>query len=152
MKSKMFGIASLAMCLLAPPAARADNSDDVRALYDQFVHAQNDRDLKRVEDLLLDSPKFLWVSDGMSVWGRKALIDRMSIFQRSEIWHVTPDLSQAVPVELDDTSAFLHLPLELAIGSKIPGPDKIRFLVSVLCVKTGQGWRIAALFTTTEKK
>jgi len=30
-------------------------------------------------------------------------------------------------------------------------PDRLRFLVSVLCVKTPAGWRIAALFTSTEK-
>jgi ketosteroid isomerase-like protein len=150
MKCSIFAV-SLAASLLTLPAAHADNSEDVTALYSQFVEAQNERDLTKVEDFLLDTPKFLWVSDGMSIWGRKAVIDRMSTFQQSEIWHVTPDLTRAVPVELSETTAFLHLPLELAIGSKTPGPDRIKFLVSVICVKTGQGWRIAALFTTTEK-
>jgi ketosteroid isomerase-like protein len=146
MKCSIFAV-SLAASLLTLPAAHAGNSEDVRALYNQFVEAQNERDLTKVEDFLLDTPKFLWVSDGMSIWGRKAVIDRMSTFQQSEI-HVTPDLPRAMPVELTDTTAFLHLPLELAIGSKTPGPDRIKFLVNVLCVKTGQGWRIAA---TTEK-
>jgi hypothetical protein len=138
--------------LLGLPGVRADNAADVRSLYAQFAAAQNERDLHRVEGLLLDSPTFLWVSDGMSVWGRKATIERMAMFQQSEIWHVTPDLGHAALVELNDTTAFLHLPLELAIGSTTPGPDKIPFLVSVLCVRTAHGWRIAALFTTTAKR
>jgi len=142
----------LTVSLCGCPISFAGNSDDVRALYSQFVAAQNERDLRRVEDLLLDSPTFLWVSDGNSVWGRAATIDRMSTFQKSEIWHVTPDLDRATLVELNETTAFLHLPLELAIGSMTPGPDKIPFLVSVLCLKTSQGWRIAALFTTTAKR
>jgi ketosteroid isomerase-like protein len=135
-----------------PAISVAGNADDVRALYDQFVAAQNARDLNLVSDLLLDSPKFLWVTDGMSVWGRQALIDRMAIFQQSEVWHVTPDRDQAVLVKVDGNSAFLHLPLELAIGSNNPGPDRLKFLVSVLCLKTERGWRIAALFTTRAKE
>jgi uncharacterized protein (TIGR02246 family) len=152
MRSVIFALSIVAAGFLALPPARADSSGDVRALYTQFVEAQNERDLKKVESFLLDTPTFLWVSDGMSIWGRKAVIDRMSTFQQSEIWHVTPDLTHAVAVDLNDATAFFHLPLELAIGSKAAGPDRINFLVSVLCVKTEQGWRIAALFTTTEKR
>jgi hypothetical protein len=55
-----------------------------------------------------------------------------------------------VPVRVSDTTAFLHLPLTLVIGSQ-PSPDRVRFLVSVLCVRAAEGWRIAALFTTAEK-
>jgi hypothetical protein len=36
------------------------------------------------------------------------------------------------------------------IGSA-KAPDRLRFLVSMLCVRTPDGWRIAALFTTTAK-
>jgi hypothetical protein len=42
------------------------------------------------------------------------------------------------------------MPLTLTIGPKT-NPDVIRFLVSILCVKQSEGWRIAALFTTTTK-
>ena len=47
--------------------------------------------------------------------------------------------------------AYLHLPLSLTLGARDPGPDRFGFLVSVLCVRTDQGWRIAALFTTRAK-
>jgi ketosteroid isomerase-like protein len=152
MKAACLSFLIVVFGFLGPSGAHADTAADVRALYAQFVAAQNERDLPRVEALLLDSPTFLWVSDGMSVWSRQATIERMATFQQSEIWHVTPDLAQGVVVELTDTTAFLNLPLELAIGSTNPGPDKIPFLVSVLCLKTAQGWRIAALFTTTAKR
>ena len=47
--------------------------------------------------------------------------------------------------------AYLHLPLVLVIGPS-SGPDRLRFLVSMLGVETtAQGWRIAALFTTTRE-
>jgi ketosteroid isomerase-like protein len=140
----------IASCATSPAPSSAAPADEVRAIYGQFLAAQNARDLARVRSVLLDSPKFLWVSDGMSVWGPDALLRRMSLFQKAEVWRVEPDLAAAVAVEVDDGAAYLHLPLVLEIGPAA-GPDRLRFLVSVLGVETGEGWRIAALFTTTAK-
>ena len=143
----------LALALFAEVAAgsaSANWSEEVRATYDRFVAAQNARDLRRVRELLLDGPQFLWVSDGMSVWGREAMLERMASFQEAEVWRVEPDLARAEPVRVTDATAFLHLPLTLVIGSQ-PSPDRLRFLVSILCVRGIDGWRIAALFTTNAK-
>ncbi|MFO1038540.1 MAG: nuclear transport factor 2 family protein [Geminicoccaceae bacterium] len=123
----------------------------MQGLYARFVAAQNAHDLAAVRALLLDSDRFLWVSDGHSVWGPDALIARMSSFQKAEVWHVDPDLADAVPVEVTPESAYLHLPLVLTIGPAAK-PDRLRFLVSVLGVRTPDGWRIAALFTTDDKR
>lgn len=114
--------------------------------------AQNDGDLAAVGALFTDAPRFLWVSDGQSIWGRDAAIERMSLFRASEVWRVTPYISSAVPVLLDERSAYLHLPLDLDIGSKIRS-DRLPFLVSMLCHRSSPTapWRIAALFTTTRK-
>ncbi len=150
LRNALIALGLLAMWMLAP-GARAGALDDVRALYAAFAAAQNARDLKAVESLLLDSPTFLWVSDGMSIWGRDATIKRMSLFQGNDIWRVEPALQKAVVVEVGAETAFYHLPLTLVIGAGGAAPERIAFLVSVLCVKTAAGWRIAALFTTNEK-
>ena len=121
-----------------------------RALYERFAAAQNQRDLERVRPLLLDAPTFLWVSDGQSFWGPDAVLARMASFQGAEVWRVEPDLAHAVAVPVSDRVAYLHLPLTLVIGPAAK-PDRLRFLVSMLGVETEDGWRIAALFTTTEK-
>ncbi len=102
------------------------------------------------EPLLLDAPTFLWVSDGQSFWGRDAVLARMASFQGAEVWRVEPDIARAVAVPVSDRVGYLHLPLVLVIGPAA-NPDRLRFLVSVLGVETETGWRIAALFTTTEK-
>jgi ketosteroid isomerase-like protein len=149
MRTAFAGVALIVATVVAP-AARAAPVDEVRALYGRFLAAQNARDLQQVRSVLWDSPKFLWVSDGMSVWGPDALVERMSEFQKAEVWHVDPDLAKAVAVEVSDRTAYLHLPLVLTIGPSA-GPDRLRFLVSALGVETPQGWRIAALFTTNEK-
>ena len=145
-----FAAVALLVATLVAPAARAAPADEVRALYARFLAAQNARDLQRVRSVLWDSPRFLWVSDGMSVWGPDALVERMGQFQKAEVWRVDPDLARAVAVEVSERTAYLHLPLVLTIGSGAK-PDRLRFLVSMLGVETPQGWRIAALFTTNEK-
>ena len=141
---------TLTLSFIAAPALRADTAQDVRAVYEQFAAAQNARDLAKVRTFLIDSPKFLWVSDGMSFWGPDALVNRMAEFQLSEVWYVNPELAKAAIIEVNDGAAYIHMPLTLTIGPKT-NPDVIRFLVSILCVKQSEGWRIAALFTTTTK-
>ncbi len=139
------------LCVLPGPSAKADTASDVRALYQQFVTAQNAGDLATVRSLLSDKADFLWVTDGIAVWGRDATIERMSLFQKSEIWRVEPSLDKSRTVELGSDVAIFHLPLALVIGSSSPGPSRLKFLVEVVCHKTAAGWRIAALLTTTEK-
>jgi ketosteroid isomerase-like protein len=146
----VLSVLALLIGLSAAPVTSAAPADEVRALYGRFLEAQNARDFARVRSVLLDSLKFLWVSDGISVWGPDALVKRMSLFQKAEVWRVEPDFAAAVAVEVDGGAAYLHVPLALEIGPAA-GPDRLRFLVSVLGVETGKGWRIAALFTTTEK-
>ena len=150
MKALLTGLALLASAL-TPLGARGSNEADIRATYEAFASAQNARDLDRVRALLIDSPRFLWVSDGMSVWGPEATLARMASFQEAPVWRVEPDLARAVAVDVGADAGFLHLPLRLVIGAG-DNPDRLRFLASVLCVRTAKGWRIAALFTTSEKQ
>jgi hypothetical protein len=145
-------VAVLLVALAPLPAAPAPagTASEVRGLYDQFLTAQNARDLEAVRAVLLASPEFQWVSDGKSFWGPDALVARMSQFQKAELWQVTPDTARARVVEIGADAAYLYQPLTLKIG-RAAAPSEIPFLVNVLCVRTPDGWRIAALFTTTEK-
>jgi hypothetical protein len=74
----------------------------------------------------------------------------MALFQEARLWHVAPELDNSTAVPIDDNAAYLHLPLELTLAFGEAAPQRLRFLVSVLCINTPAGWRIAALFTTTE--
>ena len=149
MKPAIVALAFLA-AVFAAPRAKADPSEEARAVYREFATAQIMRDLEKVGSLLLDSPNFLRVSDGKAIWGRDAVLKRMALFQEARIWHVEPALDKSVAVAVSDNTAFLHLPLALTLAFSPGEPEQLRFLVSVLCVRTPQGWRIAALFTTTE--
>ena len=144
-------LAVAVVTVLLGTGARADTAADVRAVYQQFVTAQNAGDLQKVRSVLLDSPRFLWITDGMAVWGPDAALARMALFQQSEIWQVEPDPAKSQVIELGAVTAIFHLPLTLAIGAKAAGPDRLRFLVEVVCTRTAAGWRIAALLTTADK-
>lgn len=135
-------------CALIRPA-QATDSQDILAAYQRFVSAQNDRDLTRVKAEFLDTPDFLWVSDGKSIWTREAVLERMSRFQQLEVWHANPLLGEARIVSLGPDVAYLHMPLDLTLGTKA-SPSITRFLVSIVFKRIASGWKIAALFTTLD--
>jgi ketosteroid isomerase-like protein len=144
-------LAALFALLLGLTGPALANPAEIRDLYLRFVAAQNARDLVAVRALYAKSEDFLWVSDGQTFWGADVMLERMASFQRAKVWRVEPELDRSRVVELSDTTAYMHLPLVLVIGSEA-APDKFRFLVSMLCTKTPEGWRIAALFTANSKE
>ena len=151
MKGVFIWAFAAALCALPLDAARAGPKEEALALYQRFASAQNAHDLDAVHRLLTDGPDFLWISDGMPVWGVAATLERMAIFQKSDIWRVEPDFARARSVALSEDAAILHIPLTLVIGGK-DRPDRIRFLVGMVARKGAEGWRIAALFTTPEQE
>lgn len=141
---------ALGLWTAALSPASAGPADEVVALYERFAEAQNRRDPDAVRALLLSSERFLWVSDGKAFWGPDTMVERMVRFQKSEVWRVEPDRTRRRIVEVSADRAHLFQPLVLRIGSAA-APDAIPFLVSVLCERTAEGWRIAGLLTTVEK-
>ena len=140
-----------ALPLLAVAEARATPLDQVRETYRRFVAAQNARDVAAVRGFLLDSPDYLWISDGRAYWGPEAMLARFGGFQALEVWEARPDFGAMRAVAVADDVAFLHFPLELLVGSRA-APERYHFLIDALFRRVGDGWRIAALFTTNENR
>jgi uncharacterized protein (TIGR02246 family) len=146
---RTFAAIALVALMFAPARADTDTDQAVRTLYERLVTAQNTRDAAGVRAVLWASPNFLWISDGKPFWGAEQMIERMTAFQRAEVWHVTPDRARARVVEVSPISAVLYQPLTLTLGPRSE-PRTIAFLVNVLCIRTEAGWRVAALYTTEE--
>ena len=127
---------------ILPTVTSAAGDEDVRAVFDQFVNAQNAHDVAGVRDLLLDSPNFLWVTRGTPVWGREAALKRFeSLYQGT--WKLSPDMSNLKTVLVSETTAQLYVPITFNIGAPgQPAPDA-SFLMNQTLVKTSAGWRIA---------
>lgn len=142
------GLAALPIAAL--PGRAFGHEHAVLDLYMGFLNAQNDRDLMRVKASLWNSPEFLWVSDGRPFWGPDTLVERMSGFQKAEVWRVEPDLDTARVVEIAPDASYLFLRLVLVIGAAA-NPDRLPWLVGVVCRRESEVWRIAALFTSVDK-
>ena len=129
---------------LLPTVASAAGEDEVRAVFDQFVKAQNSHDVAGVRELLLDSPNFLWVTRGAPVWGREAALKRFeSLYQGT--WKLSPDMSNLKTVLVSETTAQLYIPITFNIGAPgQPAPD-MPFLMNQTLVRTAAGWRIASI-------
>ena len=127
---------------VASTGAMAAPEDDVRAVFDQFVKAQNSHDAAAVRELLLDSPNFLWVTRGAPIWGRDAALKRFETLYQGT-WKLSPDMANLKVVLVSDTTAQLHVPITFNIGAPgQPAPDA-PFLMNQTLVKTAAGWRIA---------
>ena len=143
---------ALVASLVGAPLAWAAPADEVRAVYGRFLAAQNARDLPAgtnhatvVAVVALGKRRHVHLGSRRRPGPDGKLPACRGLACRAR-------LARATAVEFSPDVAYLHLPLVLEIGSRAaPGPDRLRFLVSVLGVGTAQGWRIAALFTTTER-
>lgn len=148
MRRVAMAVALVGLLWTAP--ARAEAEVAARDLYGRFVAAQNAHDFAAVRATLLDSPRFLWVTNGLTVWGPDAAIARMQGFHANEIWRIDPDWARARTASVTPDTALLHVPLVLTVG-RIAAPDRYRILVTAVCARGADGaWRIAALLTTDE--
>lgn len=134
---------------LAAGRAEAGPAEEARRLYAEFVEAQNAHDFERLRGLLLPSERFLWVTNGLSVWGPEAMLARLARFHANEVWRIEPAFERARAVEVNAATALLHVPLVLVVGSRA-APQRYRILITALAAETAAGWRIAALLTTDE--
>jgi ketosteroid isomerase-like protein len=136
-----------------PVAAGSEQNQletEIRAVYGEFMDAQNARNLDRVGSFFIDGPDFLWVSDGRSVWGQEATLERMGSFQKAAIWKVHPELELARIIGLGPESAMMHFPLVLEIGAG-SHPQQIGISGECSVCPAREDWRIASLLTTGRK-
>jgi len=151
MRRALLALPLLLPALAASPARAGTPAEaEARQLYARFVAAQNAHDFDAVRATLLDSPRFLWVTNGLSLWGPEAAIARLRGFHGNEVWHIDPAWDRARTAEAGADTVLLHVPLVLTVGPRA-GPARYRILITALCLRTTDaGWRIAALLTTDE--
>ena len=131
-------------CLFVSGHAVSAPEDDVRAQFDRFVAAQNAHDAKAVRELLLDSPNFLWITRGATIWGSDAAINRFETYYQGT-WHLAPDNSTVRIFMLSETAAQLYASIVFTTGAPGQPTQVIPVLMNQTYVKTPAGWRVASL-------
>jgi hypothetical protein len=118
--------------------------DEVHAVFDRFIAAQNAHDVNTVEDLLLASPEFLWITRGTPIWGADAALKRFAALYEGT-WHLDPDRATMKVVWLGERAAQLYVPITFTIGASGQPAQTTRFLMNQILIKTPQGWRISSI-------
>src|SRR5688500_14829366 len=118
-----------AVTMLTRAVAAATPEDEIRRVFERFVAAQNAHNSQAVEELLLDSPQFLWITRGIPVWGRAEAIKRFESLY-SGTWRLEPDMRQFKVVLLDSRVAQIFVPIVFTIGPPGQAAQDTRFLMN----------------------
>jgi hypothetical protein len=137
-------IVCVALILISLMSAVAAPADEVRATFDRFVAAQNAHDIKAVEQLLLGSPDFLWITRGTPVWGPDAAIKRFAALYEGT-WRLDPEPSSLKITMIGDGVAEVYVPIMFTIGAPGQPPLQTKFLMNQVLVKTQSGWRVSSI-------
>ena len=114
----------------------------MRSAFEKFVEVQNAHDTKSLEALLADSPQFLWITRGMTIWGRDAALQRFAKLHEGT-WKLEPELGALRVVALGKDTAQLHVPVVFTTGAAGQPPQTTRMFLNQVLVKSGGSWRAA---------
>jgi polar amino acid transport system substrate-binding protein len=128
---------------VAPPADPTPGQEGL-ALFDRFFLAQNAHDLGAVGELLLDSPHFLWISRGASLWGREAALQQFSTLYQGT-WQLAPDMADFQVTLLSGDVAQLYVPIDFTTGPAGQAAQTTRFLMNQVLVKNAGKWQVESL-------
>lgn len=132
----------LASLMIEPAVATPE--DEVRSTFDRFVAAQNARDIKAVESLLLGSPDFLRVTRGAPVWGQDAALKRFAALYEGT-WRLDPEPTNLKVIMIGGNVAQVHVPIMFTIGAAGQPSQQVKFLMNQVLVKTQHGWRVSSI-------
>lgn len=118
--------------------------DEVRAVFEHFVAAQNAHDATAVAGMLRASPEFLWITRGTAVWGSDAAMERFRALYKGT-WHLEPEMAQFRAVALSDGVMQVFVPVLFTIGAPGQPASPSRFLFNQILLRDANGWRIASI-------
>lgn len=133
-----------AWTLHATPAA-ASGDVEVRAAFDRFVQVQNAHDTRALQELLADSPQFIWITRGTVIWGREAAMQRFAKLHEGT-WKLEPDLASLRVLPIGSDAVQLHVPVTFTTGAPGEAPQTVRMFLNQVWSRTGGAWRVLSIF------
>ncbi len=135
----------LASLLLAAGTAVASTEAEVRSAFEKFVQVQNAHDTRALEALLADSPQFLWITRGTTIWGREAALQRFAKLHEGT-WKLEPEFGALRVVPLGPDVAGLFVPVAFTTGAAGQPPQTYRMFLNQVLVKSAGAWRVMSIF------
>src|SRR5271166_3428387 len=131
----------------APVQASELNNDQVaiRSVYVSFMDAQNAHSISRIQPLLWDSPKVVWLTVGGPIYGQTAILGRFKqLFLGT--WSATVDYTKTDIIVHSSTSADVIAPLSITATTTTSGnPYTAKALVVTMFEKVGTDWKVAGI-------
>jgi uncharacterized protein (TIGR02246 family) len=147
-RRKLVGVAvfAAATLLAATRIAVAGVEDEVKAVFQKFIAAQNAHDLSAAREILQDSPQLLWIARGAPIRGRDSVLEG---FQKNYegTWVIDPEFGKAQVTVLSSQVAQLFVPATITIAPKGEVARARRFLLTQIYVNTSLGWKLATIVT-----
>jgi uncharacterized protein (TIGR02246 family) len=137
-------LAAFVGVLLATAAHAATMEDEVRAVFDRYVAAQNAHDLKTTRALLNDAPDFLWISRGSPMWGREAALKSLEERYKGTL-RIDVDHKEVRVISVSRRVAQVFAQTQLTVGESGTEPARIRVYINIVMVKKPEGWRITSI-------
>jgi hypothetical protein len=134
----------LAFAMQASLAAAAPE-DEVRTTFERFVQVQNAHDTAALDAFLVDSPNFLWITRGMTIWGKEAAMKRFAALHAGT-WKLDPDYAAMRVLPMGEGVAQLHVPVTFTTGAAGAPPQSTRMYLNQVLVKEGGAWRVMSIF------
>jgi uncharacterized protein (TIGR02246 family) len=132
------------MLLVAASSARASMEDEVRAVFEKYIAAQNAHDLKGIRNLLSDSPDTLWISRGKPIWGREAALKTLEERYKGT-WKIEVDKKELRVISVSRRVAQVYAPTLLSSGDPGAEPSRNRLYINLVMVKKPEGWQIVSI-------
>jgi len=132
------------LAITAPRPASAASEEEVRSLFERLVAAQNAHDVDKVAALLWDSPDLLWLTRGVEVRGKPAVIDELAA-HFAGTWHLEPDMSRFRWTALSPDAGQILVPIAFTRGRAGQPAQTDTFLISQTLVHDAAGWHIATI-------
>ena len=118
--------------------------DDPTTLFEQFIKAQNQHDLTALNNLLVDSPDFIWITKGQTIWGKEAALKKFENLYKGT-WNLEPDKSNFKIIILDKKTRHMYVPITFTIGELGQEPKQIKFLMNMIIVNKSGKWKVSAI-------
>lgn len=130
--------------LLGASVSRGEEKE-LRELFDRFITAQNAHDSEAVADLLVRSPRFLWITPDGPVFGHRVVLKWFEAQYRG-VWSLKPDREIFRMLPVRDGVVQLQVPVEFTTGQPKLHPKTALMTMNQIAVLTPEGWKIAGIW------
>jgi hypothetical protein len=129
--------------------AHARDTDDIRALFERQIEAENAHDIAGFAAVLAPSTadvagNTIMVTRAGKFIGRDTVVEHFGGYFKGT-WKLDPDWAQLSILRLGDDTYHLLVPAKITLGPPGKEPQTLPFLINQIVMRTKDGWRVTTI-------